>query len=126
MVWQKGMDLVLTVYEICKEFPKEELYGIHSQIKRSALSIPSNIAEGSSRRSTNEFIRFINIATGSLAELETQMILANRLHFLSNSQLKEFSSNADELSRMLQGLYNSLLSKSKLQNTRLSTPDSNH
>src|SRR5688572_15690116 len=84
IAWQKAMDLAALVYESIAGFPGDERYGLTSQIKRSAVSIPSNLAEGSSRRSTPEFLRYINIATGSLAELETQLLLANRLSYLSS------------------------------------------
>ena len=121
-VWQQGRVLVKEVYRAVKSFPKEEIYGLTSQIKRSAVSIPSNIAEGSSRRSTQEFLRFINIATGSLAELETQLILANDLEFLESETLEKLLKRTDDIGRMLQGLYDALLAKT----TRLATRDSNH
>jgi four helix bundle protein len=122
LVWQKSMDFAMQVYDIAKTFPKEELYGMTSQMKRSALSIPSNIAEGSSRRTTGEFLRYINIATGSLAEIETQIIFAARRKFIAQIKEEILLKDADEISRMLQGLYRSLESKS----SRLSTLDSNH
>ncbi|MDE3038099.1 MAG: four helix bundle protein [Pseudomonadota bacterium] len=121
-VWQEGRILVKEVYRAVKAFPKEEIYGLTSQIKRSAVSIPSNIAEGSSRRSTQEFLRFINIATGSLAELETQLILANDLEFMDSDMLEKLLQRTDNISRMSQGLYDALLAKT----TRLATRDSNH
>lgn len=79
VVWQKGMDLVEGVYRVTKAFPKDEVYGLTSQIRRAVVSIPSNIAEGQSRMTSGEFIHFLGIARGSLAELETQIILAQRL-----------------------------------------------
>ena len=121
-VWQEGRILVKEAYRAVKAFPKEEIYGLTSQIKRSAVSIPSNIAEGSSRRSTQEFLRFINISTGSLAELETQLILANDLEFLDSDTLEKLLQRTDNISRMSQGLYDALLAKT----TRLATRDSNH
>lgn len=121
-VWQKGMDLLVAVYKATDTFPKKELYGLSSQLQRAAVSIPSNLAEGSSRRSTKEFLRFINIATGSLSELETQLIAANRLTYISQNELDTLLNFTDEISRMLQGLYNSLERKT----TRFSTLDSNH
>lgn len=119
VVWQKSRILVKETYLLLRSFPKEEIYGLTSQIKRCVVSIPSNIAEGSSRRSTAEFLRFINIATGSLAEFETQLTLASDLGFISEKELAGKLKQADEISRMLQGLYNSLT-------TRLSTLDSKH
>ncbi|MBO5720510.1 MAG: four helix bundle protein [Bacteroidales bacterium] len=75
LVWQKAMDLVVEIYKISKLLPKEEKYGISDQIRRSAVSVPSNIAEGQSRNSIKEFIQFLSIARGSLAELETQLLI---------------------------------------------------
>ena len=125
-VWKKAMDFVQAVYSATQTFPKEELYSLTNQIRRSAVSIPSNIAEGSSRRGTQEFLRYINISTGSLAEIETQLIIAGRLSYLSETSLNDLLKNTDELSRMLQGLYVSLQAKLPKKPTRLSTLDSNH
>jgi len=122
LVWQKSMDLLVDVYEAIAKFPADERYGLSIQIKRAAVSIPSNIAEGSSRRGTKEFLRYINIPTDSLAELETQLMAAKRLKFLSAEIEAKLLKQTDEISRMLQGLYNSL--EAKL--TRLSILDSNH
>jgi len=82
IVWQKAMDLARSVYEISKGFPKQELFGLTSQIRRAAVSIPSNVAEGSARRTTRDFIAFLHIARGSLAELDTQLELCERSGFL--------------------------------------------
>ncbi len=123
VAWRKSMDLVVAVYTLTEIFPKNEQFGLTSQIKRAVVSIPSNIAEGSSRRSTQEFLRYINIATGSLAEVETQLSVAQRLRFISPSQEEHLQRQCNEISRILQGLYDSL--KSRLA-TRLSTLDSNH
>ena len=114
LVWQKSMDLVVDTYKAVSAFPKEEIYGLTSQIKRAVVSVPSNIAEGSSRRSKQEFMRFINIAKGSLAELETQFIVALRLNFIKEDILKTILSKSDEIGRMMQGLYSSLEKKTKL------------
>ncbi|MFH0846348.1 MAG: four helix bundle protein [Patescibacteria group bacterium] len=81
MVWQKSMDLVLKIYKLTENFPKSELYGLTSQIKRCAVSIPSNIAEGKLRKSKKEFIQFLRISYGSGAELETQIEISKRLQF---------------------------------------------
>ena len=83
-VWKSSMDLVLKVYELTNDFPKDELYGLTSQIRRCAVSIPSNIAEGCGRFSDKETYRFISIALGSVAELETQLIIAERLKYINN------------------------------------------
>ncbi|TAK04257.1 four helix bundle protein [Patescibacteria group bacterium] len=81
IVWQKAMDLVVGVYEITKDFPTDERYGIVSQMRRSAVSIPSNIAEGYRRKSEVDFQRFLRIAYGSASELETQLLIAQRLRY---------------------------------------------
>ncbi len=83
-VWKKSMDLVSNIYKITESFPNKELYGLTNQIRRAAVSIPSNIAEGAARNSKKEFIQFLYIALGSLSELETQIIIANRLKYLNN------------------------------------------
>ncbi|KUG11655.1 four helix bundle protein [Elizabethkingia miricola] len=85
-VWQESMDLVTDIYELVQNFPAEEKYNITSQIKRSAVSIPSNIAEGAGRKSNLEFIQFLNIASGSLSELETQLEIAIRLKFITENE----------------------------------------
>jgi four helix bundle protein len=88
-VWKRSIDLVLKVYELSKNIPSDEKYGLISQIKRSSVSIPSNIAEGAGRSSKKEFIRFIDIAVGSLSELETQLIIIDKLNFTSTNELVE-------------------------------------
>lgn len=107
-VWQKGIDLVVSVYKTSKEFPKEELYGLTNQIKRSAVSIPSNIAEGSGRRTDKDFNRFLDIALGSSFELETQLIIAQKLEFLSNQDFDELNHKVIESQKMITGLQKSL------------------
>ena len=81
-VWNAGLDFVVHVYQVTGKFPKEEAYGLTSQIRRAAVSIPSNIAEGAARKSDKEFVQFLHISLGSLAEAETQLIIAARLKFL--------------------------------------------
>ncbi len=85
-VWQESMDLVTDIYELVQNFPAEDKYNITSKIKRSAVSIPSNIAEGAGRKSNLEFIQFLNIASGSLSELETQLEIAIRLKFITENE----------------------------------------
>jgi four helix bundle protein len=85
-VWNQGIDLVAKIYSITNHFPKEELYGLTSQIRRSAISVPSNIAEGYARASRKELIQFLYISLGSISELETQIIIAVKLGFISDEQ----------------------------------------
>ena len=98
-VWREGIELVVKVYEIVQKFPNEERYGLVDQIKRSAISIPSNIAEGAARNSKKEFLQFLHISLGSVLELETQLIIANRLGFLDNEEI--FSLIEKERSKLL-------------------------
>lgn len=106
-VWQLGVDIALEVYRVTAEFPKSEVYGLTSQLRRAAVSIPSNIAEGHARKTQREMQRFANIAKGSLAELETQLIIAGELGFLNNEALRKLMEIADHESRMLSGLLKS-------------------
>jgi four helix bundle protein len=108
IVWQTAMDLAVEIYDVSKAFPREELYGLTSQIRRSAVSIPSNIAEGNARETTRDYLRHLSITRGSLAEMETQTILSNRLGFLPEEDAASLLSRADEISRMLRGLQNQL------------------
>ncbi len=107
-VWQKTMDLVVEVYNIIKLLPKEEMYGISDQIRRSAVSIPSNIAEGQSRNSAKEFIQFLSIARGSLAELETQILICVKVNMLSNDKIDNILIYTKEIGKMIKGLMNKL------------------
>jgi four helix bundle protein len=84
LIWQKGIDIVAALYELVEDFPKEEIYALTSQVKRASISIPSNIAEGYGRNSTQSYIHFISISRGSLFELETQLIVAKKLKFKTN------------------------------------------
>ena len=108
IAWQKAMDLVELVYQETKTFPKEELYGLTSQIRRAAVSVPSNIAEGQARKSTAEFLNFLSIAQGSRAEMETQTILARRLGYVTNEMAQQICDQSEEVARLLNGLMNSL------------------
>jgi four helix bundle protein len=107
-VWKKAMDLAAQVYSLTARFPKEELYGLTSQIRRSAVSIPSNIAEGAARHSRKEFIHFLHIASGSVAELETQLLLATLMGFISRDNPLP---QTEEVRKMLLGLLRSLKKK---------------
>lgn len=108
-VWQRAMDLSEQVYKATKQFPKEEVFGLISQIRRASVSVPSNIAEGHARNSTKSFLHFLNIARGSLAETETQIILAQRFKYISPENAAKILEHADEVSRMLSGLRRSLI-----------------
>ncbi|MBN1981845.1 MAG: four helix bundle protein [Chitinivibrionales bacterium] len=108
IVWQKSMDLVVAVYEITKRFPKEEVYGLTSQIRRAVVSIPSNIAEGEGRESKNEFFRFLSISYGSLREVETQIILANRLSYIEMPVCDAIIEQCNEIGKLINGLKRSL------------------
>jgi len=108
IVWQKSMDLVQMVYQATKEFPREELYGLTNQLRRAVVSIPSNIAEGHARRSTAEFRNFLSIARGSLAEVDTQLIIAERLNYLEPAKLREIQAVQIEVNKMTNALMNKL------------------
>ena len=108
MVWQKAMDLVEGVYQVTAGFPQEERYGLTSQVRRAAVSIPSNIAEGQGRGSPRDFSRFLSIAHGSLRELETQVEIAFRLQYLDVAAKSRLLVAAGEVGRMINGLLNSL------------------
>lgn len=104
IVWQKSMALVTEVYSITRLFPKEELYGLISQIRRSAVSIPSNIAEGYGRYSTNDYIRFLQIAISSLYEFQTQLEIGLNLGYLSKDIFEKVYEQSREIERMLSSL----------------------
>lgn len=101
VVWQKSMDLVIQIYEIVKAFPKEETYGLSDQMRRAAVSIPSNIAEGYHRGSDKELAHFLRIALGSSAELETQLILCSRLGLTKEEKTDELVNANAEIGKML-------------------------
>ena len=106
------MDLAVGIYELSKSFPADERFGLTSQIRRSAVSVPSNIAEGHARKRTGDFRRFLSISQGSLAELETQAILAGRLGFSDPAKVESILSMSDEIGRMTSGLISKLESRS--------------
>lgn len=111
IVWQKAMQLITEIYMITKKFPKEERYGLISQIRRSSVSVPSNIAEGFGRDSTNDYVRFLQIANGSLYELQTQLKICNNLKYLSNQIYNKIYEQSREIERMLASLIRKLSAK---------------
>lgn len=108
IVWQKSIDLVMEIYKATKSFPKEEVYGLTSQMQRSAVSIPSNIAEGHDRNSTKEFVQFLCISRGFLAELETQVIIAEKLGYMNLKEKERTLNNCYEIGKMINGLLKKL------------------
>ena len=108
LVWQRSMDLVVECYRLSQEFPEAERFGLTNQLRRSAVSIPSNIAEGHGRGSSKAFLNFLWIANGSLSELETQIILSIKLQFIMEESARESLQLVDEIGRMLTGLRRSL------------------
>lgn len=108
IAWQKAMLLVRSVYELSKRFPKEEIYGLTSQVRRAAVSVPSNIAEGQGPDSTKEFLHHLSIAYGSLMEVETQILIAEDLGYLENQAVVDFLEKSAETGRIVNGLMRSL------------------
>lgn len=110
-VWKLSKELAKDIYELARHFPVDECYGLTQQIRRAADSIMSNIAEGSGRRSTQEFMRFVNIASGSLCEVESQLLLAVDLEYVRQEAADLILAKADRVSKMLYGLHQSLSNK---------------
>ena len=111
VVWQKSVDLVTEIYRLSKKFPKDELFGLTSQIRRAAVSIPSNIAEGRGKSSRGEFQQFLHHSRGSLAEVETQIIIAQNLGYLTLAEIEPVIEKIAEVGRLLHGLLASLKTK---------------
>ena len=109
-VWQKAIDFAALVYNETRAFPTEERFGLTNQLRKAAISVSSNIAEGSSRSSRNDFARFAEIAAGSVFEVVSQAFIARRQNFLSEDQFRKIYADAEELSRMPSGLRKALLS----------------
>ena len=108
IVWQKPLDLVTEIYAATSGFPREEMFGLTSQLRRSAVSVPSNIAEGQGRATKGEFIQFLSHARGSLFELEAQIVIAGRLGYLPSQLELDLAGKAEEVARILNGLLTSL------------------
>jgi len=121
-VWKKSMNLVILTYRLTGQFPKEELFGLSSQMRRAAVSIPSNIAEGHGRNSDKELIRFLFISLGSASELETQILLSNKLDFLNEEGFNQLNELNNEVIRMLVAL---IRTKNNGQLVNLNTDNSN-
>ncbi|MBX3266681.1 MAG: four helix bundle protein [Acidobacteria bacterium] len=111
LVWKKSMEIVTATYKLASCFPKEEMYGLTSQIKRAAVSVPSNIAEGQGRNSTKEFVYHLSVAYGSLMELETQIQIAANLGFVDGKAVEPLFSMTGEVGRMINGLSRSIVPK---------------
>ena len=110
-VWKKSIELAESVYQISTRFPPEERFGVTSQVRRTAVSVAANIAEGAERHGTGEFLQFLGIASGSLAELETILILVHRLQMVTSEQAARLLEQAAEVGRLLNGLKRSLRSR---------------
>jgi len=108
-IWQNARALVKAVYKVSKQLPKEELYGLTSQIRRAAVSVPANIAEGAGRGTDRDFCHFLDIARGSLFELETLLILSNDLEYISDIELNSVSDSLNEIIRMMISFQNRLV-----------------
>jgi four helix bundle protein len=108
LVWQKSISFVTSVYDLTKMFPKEEIYGIVSQIRRAAISIPSNMAEGCARKTTKEYVQFLYVSLGSAAELETQFLISANLGYVDLDKKQKLQIDLEEIIRMLTGLIKSL------------------
>ena len=103
--WRKSMDFVFAVYQATDSFPKEEKFGLTSQLRRAAVSVPANLAEGAARSSRKEFAHFISNAQGSASELETELIIANRLGYLSDRLFQELIATLERIARLMAGLH---------------------
>jgi four helix bundle protein len=106
IVWQKSVHFVTVIYKITKTFPKDEVFGLISQMRRCSVSIPSNIAEGYGRRAKKDYLRFLQIAMGSVYELQTQLEISQNLKYLTSNQLEEIYELSREIERMLSSLIN--------------------
>ena len=112
-VWQQAMEVVVECYSLVKQFPSQELYGLTSQLRRAAISVPANIAEGHGRAYTKEYLRHISIAKGSLVELETHIQIAGRLNYCDENKLNELLEKTNSIGRMLTSLRKSITRNSQ-------------
>ncbi len=116
-VWNKAIDLTIKIYQLCKYLPKEETYGLSDQMRRSVVSVPSNIAEGQARNSTKDFMRFFYIAQGSRAELETQLEICKKLNFIPLNEVVMAENLSSETGRMIRNLIRKLQQDLLVQTT---------
>ena len=123
IAWKKGMELVATIYDATDGFPSHEQFGLVSQLRRAAVSVPSNIAEGKAHYSNRDFVRFLRHARGSLAEIETQVLIAEQRKYLTDATAAKLTQQLDELGRILSGLINSLKDREGPQDAGLRTQD---
>ncbi len=107
-VWQLAMDLAIAIYQNTKAFPSDERFGLTSQLRRAAVSVPSNIAEGNARNSTADYLRFLRLSRGSLAEINTQLLIAKRLGYMDERSSSSLLSKTDELMRQLTSMYSAI------------------
>ena len=114
-VWQRAIELVVDIYSCTRSFPKEELYGLAGQLRRAAVSIPSNIAEGKGRRTDKEFLLFLHHARGSVFEVESQLTIAGLLGYIPESEVRRLGNSAGEIARMLSGLIKAIGSQEDKQ-----------
>ncbi|MGB6870746.1 MAG: four helix bundle protein [Acidobacteriaceae bacterium] len=114
VVWQRAVDLCVAIYELTRKFPREEIYGITQQIRRAGVSIPSNIAEGYARGSREQYRQFLSIAQGSCSELQTQLVIANRLKLAPPSDLEQVETLASEVGKMLTSILARLRATAKV------------
>jgi four helix bundle protein len=123
IAWQKGMELVAAIYDATHGFPSHEQFGLISQLRRAAVSVPSNIAEGKAHYSNRDFVRFLRHARGSLAEIETQVLIALQRKYLDTETVNKLTQKIDELGRILSGLINSLNKSEPTRDSGLRTKD---
>ena len=115
-VWKLSIEFVTEIYNLTKDFPKEEQFGLTNQIRRAAVSVPSNIAEGAGRRSDKEFLQFLYISLGSIQEIDTQLLISLNLNYLTKSEYEILLTKLDQISKMLSGLIKSVKERLNLNN----------
>lgn len=118
-IWQESIEVVLDIYQITKSFPKEEMYGLTSQLRRAAISIPSNISEGACRNNDKEFKQFLGIASGSAGEADTQLFIAKKLEYITEENYRELSAKLDNIQKKNFNLQKRILES----NAKLKTQD---